>query len=78
MLTEAKLVFPQWGEKLMESLPFCVFLKIIFTIHFLKKFILEKFKIEVQLIYKVVLVSGVQPSDSVLNINLLFQILFHY
>lgn len=54
------------------------FFLIIFTIHFLKKFILEKFKMEVQLIYKVVLVSGVQPSDSVLNINLLFQILSHY
>ena len=77
MLTEAKLVFPQWGEKLMESLPFCAFLKIIFTIYFLKFFILEKFKIEKQLIYKVVLVSGVQPSDLVLIINL-FQILFHY
>ena len=73
MLTEAKLVFPQWGEKLMGSLPFCVFFKkIIFTIYFLK------FKIEVQLIYKAVLVLGVQSSDLVLNINLLFQILFHY
>ena len=35
------------------------------------------FKIEVELIYNVVLVSGVQKSDSVIHIYILFQILFH-
>ena len=41
-------------------------------------------KIEIQLIYNVVLISGIQQSDSVIHtyiyiyIYLLFQILFHY
>ena len=30
------------------------------------------------MVYNVVLFSGVQPSDSVIPIALLFQILFHY
>ena len=34
--------------------------------------------IEVQLIYSVVLVSGIQQSDSVIYIDVDFQILFHY
>ena len=33
---------------------------------------------EVQLIYNVVLVSGVQQSDSDIHMYILFQILFHY
>ena len=37
-------------------------------------------KIEIRLIYNVVLISGTQQSDSVIHIYiyLLFQILFHY
>ena len=38
----------------------------------------KQFFIEVQLIYNVVLVSGVQQSDSVIYIYILFQVLFHY
>ena len=43
-------------------------------------FLLKKFFIEVYLIYNVVLVSGVQQSDSVIHtyIYILFPILFHY
>ena len=35
-------------------------------------------KIEVQLIYNVVLVFGIQQSDLVIHIYILFQILFYY
>ena len=36
------------------------------------------FLIEVEFIFNVVLVSGVQQSDSVIHICILFHILFHY
>ena len=36
------------------------------------------FSIEVQLIYNVVLVSGVPQSDSVMHIYIFFQVIFHY
>ena len=41
---------------------------------------LQKIFIGVELIYNVVLVSGVQRSDSVIHIHIstLFQIIFHY
>ena len=43
--------------------------------------ILSSFSIEVQLIYSIVLVSGVQQSDSVcvyIHIHILFSVLSHY
>ena len=41
-------------------------------------FFAKQLVIEIQLIYNVVLVSGVQQSDSVIYTYLLLQILFHY
>ena len=49
--------------------------------NFILSFLFDHFVlvfIEIELIYNVVLVSGVQQSDSVIHISILLNILFHY